>query len=338
MAASLALAGGGFMATVHGLAARNLGLPVVAVAGRDPERAAVLASRLGARACRTADLPAGADVVIVATPPASHVELALAALEAGAGVVVEKPLCTSLADADRLVEAEQRLPRVGYAENLAFAPVVVRAVEEAASLGPLHHLEVRAVQGRPTWGAFLTRDWGGGALFDLGVHPLAVALLLARPAPPVAVAARLEGAADHPTDEHAEVDLTFASGLRARVVASWASPSQAWDLQAASGSGVVRAELLPAPSLERNGEPVGLPAATADPVLLEQYGYVGQLHAFADDITLGRRPWPDAAFGREVLDVVCGAYASAAAGGAAVPLPFEGPRDRTPLELWRPEG
>ena len=44
----------------------------------------------------------------------------------------------------------------------------------------------------------------------------------------------------------------------------------------------------------------------------------------------------DATFGRTVLDIVCAAYASAAAGGADVAVPFTGPRDRTPLQLWRP--
>ena len=42
----------------------------------------------------------------------------------------------------------------------------------------------------------------------------------------------------------------------------------------------------------------------------------------------------DAAFGRDVLELICAAYASAGRGGAWVALPFDGPRDRTPLELW----
>jgi hypothetical protein len=43
----------------------------------------------------------------------------------------------------------------------------------------------------------------------------------------------------------------------------------------------------------------------------------------------------DAAFGREVLDVVCAAYASAGRGSVLVSVPFAGSRSRTPLELWR---
>ena len=42
-----------------------------------------------------------------------------------------------------------------------------------------------------------------------------------------------------------------------------------------------------------------------------------------------------AAFGREVLQVVLAGYERAGLEGNSVPLPFSGPRDRTPLELWR---
>jgi predicted dehydrogenase len=65
-------------------------------------------------------------------------------------------------------------------------------------------------------------------------------------------------------------------------------------------------------------------------------GYVAQMQTLGRAVADGSLPAgaPDAAFGRRVLDVVCGAYASAGSGGP-VPLPFAGPRDRTPLELWR---
>ncbi len=331
---SLAFCGAGFISVVHGLAARHLGLPVVAVASRTRQRAEERARELGARAVRSDELPAGADIVVVSTPPPRHAADALAALRAGAAVVVEKPLCTTLADADRLVAAGGT--RLLYAENLAAAPVVCRFVDLAATLGPLTHLEARTVQALPTWGEFTTEAWGGGALFDLGVHPLAVVLLAARPARPVAVRCRLDGSGAHPTDEHAEVALTFDTGLVARVVSSWRGGAvPQWDAQAASATGVVRAELFPLLSLERDGEEIALPRARTQPPQLEDFGYTGQLAGFVADLDAGRAPLMDAAFGRHVLDVVCAAYRSAGRGGAPEPLPFTGPRDRTPLQLWR---
>lgn len=334
---SLAFAGAGRITIVHGMAAEVLGVPVTAVASRRADSATERASQLGA-AVRTFDeLPAGADAVVVATPPSRHVDDAHRALDAGAAVLVEKPLATTLAGADALVAADEAAGgRVLYAENLAFAPVVERAVELIAGLGPLHHLEARALQGRPDWGDFLTEGWGGGALFDLGVHPLAVVMLAAAPARVIEVTARLDGAHDIAADEHAEVSLRFDSGLRARVVASWGRPSSQWDLQAASVEGVVRADLVPSLGLEHDGEPVAVPAVRPDlPVpQLEQFGYLHQLAALLDVVS-GRPPRLGASFGRDVLDVVCAAYASAGAGGDPEPVPFTGPRDRTPVQLWR---
>lgn len=337
-ALTLAFAGVGAIAAVHGSAVDAVpGLRVTKVASRRAERAAESALRLGAEACRYEDLPGDADGVVVCTPPAQHASLALAAARAGAGVLVEKPLCTTLAQADELVAAARRGSVIAYAENLAHAPVVLLALEHVRQLGAVDVLEARALQSRPTWGDFLTEGWGGGVLFDLGVHPLAVALLLAAPAVPVEVRATLEGADDHPVDEHAEVHLAFDSGLVARLVTSWrGGDTPTWDAQVSSPEGVVRIELVPDVRLERNGVEVVLPPLPGGvSPQLEQLGYLRQMESFAIDLARHRSAEVGAAFGRAVLDVVCGAYLSAGLGGAWVELPFDGPRDRTPLQLWR---
>jgi predicted dehydrogenase len=337
-ATTLAFAGAGWIAAVHGYAIAQVpGLRVVAVASRDPQRAAATAQLVRGQPCTYEELPAGADGVIVCTPPARHALDALHAVRAGAGVLIEKPLCATLEEADELVAAEAEGAVVAYAENLVHAPAVRLAVDHTAQIQPIDVLEVRAIQPRPTRGDFLTEGWGGGVLFDLGVHPLAVALLLASPAAPVEVRATLEGAPDHPVDEHADLLLAFDSGLVARVVTSWrGSDEPVWDAQASSPHGVVRLELLPGVLLERDGIEVPLPPTPEGMVpQLDELGYRDQMAAFAADLAAGTRPVVGAAFGRRVLDVVCGAYQSAGRGGAWVDLPYDGPRDRTPLQLWR---
>jgi len=106
--------------------------------------------------------------------------------------------------------------------------------------------------------------------------------------------------------------------------------------QAAGDTGVVRAELIPELLLERDGEPQPLPAlpAGADIPQIHQFGYVAQLEDLLADFAQGREPIMGAAFGREVLELVCAAYTSAGRGGDPIGLPFEGPRDRTPHQLW----
>ena len=120
---TLAFAGAGWIAAVHGYAVDQVpGLTITAVASRDPERAIAAARRIGAKACRYDELPAGAAGVVVCTPPGHHAEVTLAAVAGGAGVLVEKPLCTTLDDADRLVEAAEGGAVIAYAENLVHAP------------------------------------------------------------------------------------------------------------------------------------------------------------------------------------------------------------------------
>src|SRR3546814_8700713 len=136
-AVTVAFAGAGWMASVHGYAIDHVpGLAITKVASRDPDRAAAAAARVHADAVTYDELPAGADGVIVCTPPAQHATQALAAVRAGAGVLIEKPLCTTLAEADALVEASDAGPCIAYAENLIPAPAVRTALSSKIGRAP----------------------------------------------------------------------------------------------------------------------------------------------------------------------------------------------------------
>lgn len=337
-APKLALWGAGMIAGAHAAAASQLGMPITAVASRTSERSATMAARLATVAAAYDDLPGDADIVAVSTPPQLHAADTLRVLDAGAAVLVEKPLCTTLADADAMVAAAAAHGnRVLYAENLAYAPVVETLLREAAAIGPIDHMEIRTLQSLPTWGDFTSDAWGGGALFDLGVHPLAIAVLAAGAngaGPVTSVRAELRGGEGHSSDEHAEVWLTFRNGLVGHVVSSWQHPDgQVWDVQLSSPSAVLRADFWPRPSLERNGDPVSIAVDDGPAPFITELGYSGQLAAFVDDIADGRAPFMDVEFGRLILDIVCACYQSAGRGEPE-PVPFQGDRTKTPLQLW----
>lgn len=327
----LAFAGAGTISVVHAMAAAAVQAEIVAVASRTSERATERAGQVGAAVVAFEDLPAGADAVVVCTPPDRHTADTLQALRAGAVVLVEKPLATTLAEADAIVDAGGQ---VVYAENLAFSPLVVATNELVRGIGAPNFIEIRQLSPRPSWGEFLDPARGGGVLFDLGSHAVALALLLAGADAPVAVEAKLSHSADIEVDDAAEVFITFASGMRARIETNWTNPHAVWDVQVSSDGGVVRTELMPQPGIEHNGEPVALPAlaSAADPHL-EHYGYIDQMLTLRD--VVGGAPSPiDARFGRRVLDVLSAAYAAASKPGSSASLPFSGPRNRTPHQLW----
>jgi predicted dehydrogenase len=334
---ALAFAGAGFVTGIYGLAVEaQPDLRVVHVASRSTRSARRRAAQTGGVACGYADLPGGADVVVVATPPALHRREAERAVAGGAVALVQTPLAATLDDADRLVAAAAQGGRVGYAENLVHSPTVVEAVAACRRLGGLTHLELRFAQGRPDWGDHLEPSWGGGALFDLGVHAIALALLAAAPARVMAVEAQLQAGDGLELDDDATLTLVFDSGLRAEVRATWRAPAPTWDAQAAGPEGAVRLELVPHASVEINGVPVALtspPPGLASPQL-HHLGYVAQLEALSADIGAERPPTPGPQLGRHLLDIVCAAYV-AARTGREEPVPFTGPRDRTPLQLWR---
>jgi hypothetical protein len=136
--------------------------------------------------------------------------------------------------------------------------------------------------------------------------------------------------------EHGTIKLRFESGLVATITARWQPDSTPdWDLQASSASNVLRAELYPSPTLEHNGEPVwlGPPLRAGGPSLVDDYGYAPQLKRFWTNIRTGRPVPATSRLGRQVLDVICAAHWSAGRDAIEVPLPFPGPRDRTPAEL-----
>jgi predicted dehydrogenase len=338
------LCGAGMIAAAHALAADRAGWKVVAVASRTAERARAAAKQVGARAVGYGELPAGADMVIVATPPSRHAPDALSLLPTGVGVLVEKPFALTLAEADELVSAAADAgQRLAYGENLAHSPVVVAMLRQARRLQGATHLDVRALQEVPTWGDFTTDEWGGGALFDLGPHPLAVAVLLGRAVGAgevVGVTAHVRGGATHATDEHAEVHLRFAHGLTGRVVASWQHDgAPVWDAQVASPDAVVRGEILPRAELVVNGDDMDVVSqrsgSDAHLNALDSLGFVDQVRAFADDLVERRRPFMDAEFGRLILEIICAAYASDRDGNVEVAVPFVGSRDVSPLQIWR---
>ena len=320
---------------VHAAAAQVLGYPLVAVASRTPTRSATRAAEWGCRAVSYEDLPSRADVVIVASPPGRHYDHAAHALERGAAVIIEKPLVTTLRDADRLCVLADRYPhRLLYAENLIFAPSVRRMLALVPQVGPLSHLSLRTVQSRPTWGGFLEPDWGGGVLFDLGCHPLALAVLIGRRCGAgeiVGVEAQLHG---DRVDTDALVTVHFANGSQGSLHVSWDGPEiPSWDVQLASASSVVRLELLPTVALEHDGESLDLVIEPHG--LVQHLGYVDQLRLGAEAF---RRSVPspcDGAFGRSILEIVCAAYVSASRDGARVDVPSGCDRSLTPHELWR---
>jgi len=224
---------------------------VVAASDPHPERLAELAGLLGG--ARTfADNEAlladpDIDAVFIATPNAFHAPLAKRALEHGKHVILEKPFATSASEAAEVVEQAQKsgkLLTVGM--NQRFRPESQRARQlvRGGKLGSVYHAKAfwfrRA--GIPKLGTWFGKRSlaGGGALYDIGVHLLDLALYVLDKFDPLSVTGQVyttfgprglgEGSWGLSERSHQEFDvddgatalLRFADGTTLSLDVSWA--------------------------------------------------------------------------------------------------------------------
>ncbi len=129
------------------------------------------------------------DLAIIASPNRAHVPQALAALDAGLAVVVEKPLATNAQEARMLIaQAERRQRPLTVFHNRRWDGdfLTVRKLMAEGSLGDVWRLESRFERWRPApragWREAGDPEDGGGLLFDLGTHLIDQALTLFGPA------------------------------------------------------------------------------------------------------------------------------------------------------------
>jgi predicted dehydrogenase len=153
---------------------------VAAVASRTPSHAEALARDEGVQRAHTTleDLLADRDVdlVIIATPPAEHGAQALAVLEAGKHVFVEKPLATSLDAAERLVSAAASRDLVVAVDYpMLYSPLVEGATlfNSSRLMGPLLRVSVENIassRGLDDAHWFWNKEMSGGIFVEHGVH------------------------------------------------------------------------------------------------------------------------------------------------------------------------
>jgi len=232
----------------HALAFRDLPeAELVAICDANPERAHQVAAEAQPTRVytRSEELIADPeiDAVAVALPNFLHASVVIAALEAGKHVLCEKPLAMNAAEGERMVETARRLDlKLMMHFNYRFhasSMAVKRAVDE----GKLGHIYYgRSVwhrsRGIPGLGGWFTqgRMSGGGALIDLGIHRLDLALWLMG-YPPVAsvtgvsfghLGRRLADREGKPfdVDDLSAGFIRFENGAALAIEASWASNSE----------------------------------------------------------------------------------------------------------------
>lgn len=257
----VAVIGAGFMAKTHALGYRNVGgvfdLPRGAIldtiVGANDQEASDAARRWGferhSSNWEAVVSDSSIDVVSITTPNVLHAPIALATLAAGKHCYCEKPLSTTLEEAERMVRAADQsgvITQVGF--NYIKNPILslARDMINAGELGRVTafrgmHAEGYMSDPQTPWTWRLAPDGGGGALMDLGSHIINMARFLLGPIERVCADVETviksrpvaTGAAEHrpvEVDDQARLLVRFARGCSGTIEASWTSTGRTMQL------------------------------------------------------------------------------------------------------------
>jgi predicted dehydrogenase len=274
---SVALIGAGIMGSNHARVLQSLPTAsLVAVVDSDPAKGEVLAAAHGVPYFQNAkDVLGSADAAVLATPSESHADIGSLLLEGGLDLLVEKPIASTSAEAERLVAAAtaaNRILMVGHIER--FNPAIL---ELDRILKDPVHLEMTRM------GPFSPRVTADVVL-DLMIHDIDLALSIVKS--PVADVRAVGQTVRSDSVDIASALLRFANGVTANLTASRVGQTKIRTVEitqeanfvvvdllrqdvtihrvdhneylSTGGAGYRQTGLIEIPFLEHRGEPLGL--------------------------------------------------------------------------------
>ena len=350
------LVGSGFISSVHAEALKRCAdAELLAVASPSPGKAEAFARKHAIphhfadyrRLLEVQEI----DLVVIGAPNDLHCQMTVAAASAGKHIVLEKPMCLNLADADRMLAAcRQAKVKLMYAEELCFAPKYVRLKQllDSGALGQ----PVLIKQSEKHDGPHAQHFWdversGGGVTMDMGCHAIAFfRWMLGRP-PITSVYAQM-GTHVHTGKTRGDVNailiLEFANGAMGVAEESWTKLGGMDDRAEVHGSkGVAYADLLHGNAIETYSaagydyavEKAGSTVGWSFTIYEESwnYGFVQEMAHFVDCVKHDKEPLVTGEDARVVMEVLFAAYESAGTG-RKVNLPFKTDAAK-PFDLWR---
>lgn len=167
---------------------------------------------------RVLDNPA-VDAVVIATPTATHHAIAVAALQAGKHVLIEKPMCRGSAEARDLVAEVRQTDRILMVGHVFVFNHGIRRLRDAmvdGQIGRLHYLDAVRTNLGPIRGDV-------NALYDLGTHDITIMNYLMN-ATPVAISAIGRCISQTNIEDVCFATLRYADGTLGHIHVSWMNP------------------------------------------------------------------------------------------------------------------
>ena len=291
------------------------------------------------------------DMILIGAPNKFHCEITLKAARAKKHIVVEKPLCMNLNEADLMINTcKEEHVKLMYAEELCFTPKYVRlkALLDEGALGK----PVLLKQSEKHDGPHADHFWdversGGGVTMDMGCHAIQFFRWLNKNNPIKSVYAQMATSVHTDKtigDDNAIIILEFENGVIAMAEESWTKLGGMDDRAEIHGSeGVAYADVLQGNSIqtystkgvgyavEKAGNTVGWSYTMYEEVW--NYGFPQEMAHFVDCVKNDKQQLVTGEDGKAVLEVIYAAYESAGTG-KKVYLPFKTNVDK-PYKLWK---
>jgi myo-inositol 2-dehydrogenase / D-chiro-inositol 1-dehydrogenase len=291
------------------------------------------------------------DMVVLGAPNHLHCEITLQVAAAGKHIVVEKPFCLNMAEADRMIDACRKAGvKLMYAEELCFTPKYVRLknlLDEGALGQP-----VLLKQSEKHDGPHAPHFWdversGGGVTMDMGCHAFQFFRWLNGYNPVRSVYAQMSRTVHLEKtkgEDNSIIILEFENGVVAVAEESWTKPGGMDDRAEIHGTeGVAYADVLQGNSIQTySNKGVGYAVEKAGNTvgwsftMYEEnwnYGFPQEMEHFVDCVRNDKEPLVTGEDGRAVMEIIFAAYESAGTG-RKVELPFRSNAAK-PYDLWK---
>lgn len=352
----VAILGAGFITDIH-MESYHRFIPeaeVVAVFARKKEKAEAFAKKYGIGQfydnIDDAITKSGCDVVDICLPNYQHADATIKAAKAGKHVIIEKPLAVTLEEADEMIDACKRAGvKLMYAEELCFAPKYerVRMLVNEGAVGKVYMLKQAEKHSGPHTDWFYDVNLaGGGVLMDMGCHAFGWFRWMLKNAKAKSVYATMSTVLHKERtrgEDNSVVIVEFENGVTCIAENSWAKHGGMDDRSEVYGTGgVVYADLFMGNSaISYSKEGYGYAMEKADTtvgwsftVFEEAFnqGYPHELKHFIECVKDNKQPLVTGEDGRDVLEIIYAAYASAAEG-KKIDIPFSA-NVAKPIDLW----
>jgi UDP-N-acetylglucosamine 3-dehydrogenase len=252
---------------------------------------------------RGATPPRDLDGVVIATPGATHAELAIPYIEAGIATFIEKPMATTRADAERIVAAAERAGGTVFVGHVHLHnPAFRTLLDVLPTLGAIRSLTCEGMNDRPRADCSVLWDWLP--------HDLTMALAMFGRLPDRVSTVGLGGS---PVTQAAVATFHFG-GVPMVSTVSWLSPVRRQQMTIQTGNGT----LIFDDKAERKLTLLQGGTISHHPTYDDELPLTREMRSFVEVIRSGTTDRSQAVLGAAVVRMIAAAEKSILLGGASV--------------------